>query len=381
MTEEGEEEKPKKVEIGDPTLNNEVEKENKGNVKTEIGIKTDAAELSGKYVAGTQNITEIKNILEVKDRFDNDNITCPTCGTKTEETGTVKCRECDTVFFVASDFSPRISSYPNLASDKNDRYKDLIAHISNFTILGNYIIADEFCSRAIDLSPATPQAWEYKAFCNYFLTKDKKFILDTNAEIIYRYLLVAKSHYVSEEEIETVGSYKGITEKIADRIYNMIRHRIAWVRRNKNRAEENELSELIYAFRICFRIHPYKSIYLETLINMYSGYDKESWIDIEVDESEKEGYRLIDNTHLNGDLFDLINYFKQLIQELKSNYELKEFKGGEPNSRPRKVSELYQEKFSEYQELKQKEWDEKAKKERMEREFEIRFKSQEKREE
>jgi len=367
------EEKIVKEEVHETSQDNEAKKHTEVDANTEIGIKTDKAELLGKNVAGTQNITEIKNFFDVKERLDNENVTCPTCGTKTEQTGTVKCRECDTVFFVASDFSPRISDYPNLAPDKNDNYKDLIAHISNFTILGHYDIADDFCNRAINLSPATPQAWEYKALCNYFLTRNKKIILDTNAEIIYRYLLVGRSHYVDEDEIDTVGSFKNISEKIADRIYNMIRHRIAWAKRHKEKAEEDELSELIYAFRICFRIHPYKSIYLETLVDMFSGYDKKSWIDIEIDESEEKGYKLIDNTHLNGDLFGLIDYLKQLIQELKLDYEFKEFKGGGLNSKPKKISKLYEEKFAEYKEQRQKELDEETKKARMEKELEIRF--------
>lgn len=343
------------------------EKNEEGNIKN-IGIQTEKASLNGKFSAG------IQNFYDVKERGDSEFVVCPNCSTPPEENnfGTLKCRNCETVFFISSDFSPRISSYPNLSSEKNQEYKDLIAHISNFTILGSYDVADEFCNKAIEVSPATPQAWEYKAYCSYFLMRDKKFILDTNAEIIYRYLLVAKSHYVDEKEIDMIGSYKNISEKIAQRISNMIKYRIAWARKNPERISENELSELIYDFRICHRIHPYDSIFIESLINMYTGYDKESWLDLEIDEDNIEEYVLIDNTHLNGDLFDLIKLLETMILEINPSYKVKEFKGGKTDDEPRKISVLFKEKKEEYLINRDKKKKEETKKIRMQKELSVR---------
>ena len=340
-----------------------------------IGINSKSVEMEGKYSAGTIGTI---NVYEPVEKKEEDTVSCPRCGTVPDETnyGTIKCRKCNTVYIVSTSFSPRITTFPNIPKEKDQSYKDLIAHISNFVILGNYVAADDYCNQAIDLSPATPQAWEYKAYCTYFLTSNKKFLINTEAEGLVRYLLVAKSHYINEEELDTIGSFKSIAERIADRMFNMINHRIFYSRQHKEEDIQKcrlEISKLIYSFRICHRIYPYKTIYLETILSMYLGYDEESWINLEIDELESKGYKLIDNTHLEGHLFELIEIFTNLIQQQEKEYILMEMKGGEFGENPILISELLAEKNSEFEKLKETEKLEEIQKKRFERELEIRF--------
>ncbi|MBK8656758.1 MAG: hypothetical protein IPN20_23240 [Haliscomenobacter sp.] len=343
----------------------EINEQQEESPKSDIGIKSETTNLKGQFSGGIQNFFAPMGEKEV--------ISCPNCRTVPDENdyGAIKCRKCGTVFFVSSSFLANIASFPNLTGEKNETYKNQIAHVSNFIILGNFKLADDFCNQAIDLSPATPQAWEYKAYCAYFLIRDKKFILDTNAEAIIRFLSVAKSHYKDEKELEMVGSFKNITERIADRVFNMIKHRIFWARIHEDEIEDNEISELIYAFRTCYRIHPYKSIYLETMLEMYLGYDIEAWATLEIDKNEEKGYRFVDNSHLGGNLFDLIEIVAKQIREDNKNYIMKPFKVGEKNMTPMSIEEFYQIKLEEYNKRGQRELTEAEKKGRLKKAFEI----------
>lgn len=333
---------------------------------SDIGILTKNLTMKdGTYQGG------IINHISFDKENKEDKVFCPKCNTPPDETqsGRIKCKKCSTVYFVSSIFSPRISSYPHLSSEKNQLYKDLIAHISNFIILGNYNIADDFCNLAIDQSPATPQAWEYKALCSYFLTNDKKFLLDTNAEKISRLLTVAKSHYENEEELDAIGSFKPITERIAERIFNMINFRIFWARVHIEdiAAKKDEISELISDFRICYKIHPYDTYYLETILKMYLGHDEEAWIDVEIDKTAKDGYTLKDNTHLDGALFDIIKIITNQIKTHNKDYQAKGMKGEIFGETPINISALVSKREQEYDKVKEAEQEEERRKQSLER--------------
>jgi hypothetical protein len=331
---------------------------------SDIGILTKNVSMQGGNGVNFQG--GIINHFGLGNESKEDKVFCPKCNTAPDESesGRIKCKKCSTIYFVSSIFSPRISSYPNLQADKNQQYKDLIAHISNFIILGNYQVADEFCSFAIEQSPATPQAWEYKALCSYFLTNDKKYLIDTHAEKISRFLVVAKSHYENEEELDTIGSYKPITERLAERIFNMINFRIFWARINIEDIESKrtEISELIYSFRICYKIHPYNPYYLETILDMYLGYDEESWIDVIIDETANDGYTLKDNSHLDDNLFDLIKVLTSQIKQHNKNYKQKEMKVGSFEDEPVELSILLAKRKKEYEILKEAERQEEKRK-------------------
>ena len=228
----------------------------------------------------------------------------------------------------------------------------MIAHISNHIILGDFKGADNFCDNSIALSPATPQAWEYKAYCSYYITKNKQEIISSNGRIILKYLQVAKSHYQSEDELIKIGTFRNVTERIADKIFNMVKNRIYWARDNKTIEEgqkRQEISKLIFSFKICYDIHPNKSIYLETMIDYYCGYDEESWVDVEIDNSNKLGYKLIDNSHLKGKLFDFLAMFEKQVKKVNQHYKMKEMKGGSIGVRPINISQLYNVKQVEQQ--------------------------------
>ena len=312
--------------------------------ETTIGVHSEETRMKGKYVAGIQHIYESK---ESENSFE---VTCPYCNAKPDEnrSGNIECKDCGKVYFVASTFSPRISSYPNLNSEQNEEYKKLIAHISNFIILLQFDFANLFCDHAIELSPATPQAWEYKAFCQYFLEVDKTWLLKTHAESIYRYLLVAKSHYTSEDDVETVGSYYPMAEKIAYRIYNLIMGRIASARKLEDDEKRERISKLIYDLRICHRIYPQNALFLRALADMYSGYDMESWIDVEFHSEEENDYSFIDHSHLDGGLFNYLERIEEIIKEVAPDYNLRKYRGGAFGVEPIPISEIIQKKRIEW---------------------------------
>jgi len=310
--------------------------------ENQIGISTDSAQMSGQNVAGVMNLTN--NYLGYNVEKEQ-GICCPKCNAEPEniEGTKVKCQSCGTIYFTTTPFNPKVSRYKNLREDNVQLYVDLLAKISNSIILGNYIDADIFCTQAIELSPATPQGWEYKAMCLYFIM-DKGYLVKTKAKHLQKYLQVAKSHYENEVEVNEIGSYFNICENIANRMFNMLRNRIFWVRKNinENEIQRIEICNLILMMLICNDINPKSSIYLEALVNYFTGYDLEAWIDLEINEQSEKGYNLVDISPLEGKLFDLLYFTEKLIRNTKPDYSIKEYMVGGENDSPRPLDEYYQ---------------------------------------
>lgn len=319
-------------------------------IEKQIGIATDSAQLTGQNVAGVMhNTTNYLGYNSEKEEA----ICCPKCNSEPEniEGTKVKCHSCGTIYFTTTPYNPKVSRYKNLREDNVQLYVDLLAKISNSIILGNYVDADIFCSNAIELSPATPQAWEYKALCVYFLM-DKKFLIKTKGKHLQKYLQVAKSHYENDTELEEIGSYLSISESIANRMFNMLRYRIFWTRDNIADATEkkSKISNLILMFLFCNDINSKNSIYAEAFINYFSGYDVEAWIDLELDEQSEKGYQLIDNSPLKGKLFSLLKFAESLIRNCKADYIIKELRVRGINDIPVSIEELYNQKIKQKEE-------------------------------
>lgn len=121
-------------------------------------------------------------------------LSCACCGAKLEDfigKDEVKCDFCDNTTRVLRPVS--IKATANLASDKVDKFANLVQIMERSMVAENYKEAYDYCNKALELDPSCGTVWENKAICCFWLRSDNN-IIESQAKEILTYLNAAKTN-------------------------------------------------------------------------------------------------------------------------------------------------------------------------------------------
>lgn len=153
----------------------------------------------GEYAAETLNVfyeqPEADEAAEATECF-SCQIPFEKSGSYLAEDGTVRCKHCSAINYPQPLSRKRMGvKYPNLDPARHDDYDFYITEVEAFLAKRRHAETQralEWAEKAIALSPRTPDAYLYKALCDYYLTKPRSRLISNSAAHVIASLETAK---------------------------------------------------------------------------------------------------------------------------------------------------------------------------------------------
>jgi hypothetical protein len=283
---------------------------------------------SQNMIIDAHNVAGRDIIIQYLNEGGDDVLICPYCGTAPDEIiqkNEIVCGSCNERYYKGKP-KLKVSKFINVPTESIKAYEDLMYLIVTKIKLQEYQEAIECCNKVIELSSKTPQGWEYKALCSYFLMSRDE-LIETKATKIIEYLNIA------QKQNNQSTTYDEIAKTIAHRLFHIVRKQVFWtITHNQNIfLQRYNTSSLLQMWEICYQIYP-EVDFLKQLTRYYTGQQLMTWIGIRVVDWDTKEYSLIDNSHFNGQLFNKLNQWKKEINIKELDYELPLLKVGDIES-------------------------------------------------